>query len=116
MKKILSGIPASPGKAEGIAKTVFNPEEAINEITENDILVTPMTDPNFVVAMIKAKGIITDFGGMLCHAALVARELGKPCIVGTKNATKVIQNGQKILMDGTKGEIYIFEEENYDFR
>jgi pyruvate,water dikinase len=111
IKKVLFGIPASPGKAEGIAKIVFDASEALNEITENDILITPMTDPSFVVAMMKAKGIITDFGGLLCHAAIVSRELGKPCIVGTKNATKIIQKGQKILMDAIRGEVYIWEEE-----
>jgi pyruvate,water dikinase len=109
MKKILSGIPASPGKAVGTAKIVFEASEAFNKLKEDDILITPMTDPNYVVAMVKVKGIITDFGGILCHAALVSRELGKPCIVGTKVATQVIKQGQKILMDGGTGEIYLLD-------
>lgn len=111
MRRILSGIPASPGEAKGTAKVVFDASEAIEKVTKNDILVTPMTDPNFVIAMAKVRGIITDFGGMLCHAAIVAREFHKPCIVGTVHATKLIKNGQKILMNGETGEVYILEGE-----
>lgn len=109
-KFILRGIPASPGVAVGTAKIVFSSSEAFEKISDNDILVTPMTDPQYVIPMIKSRGIITNFGGVLCHAAIVARELGKPCIVGTKIATDVIKEGQKILMDGEKGEIYLLLE------
>lgn len=109
-KLILKGIPASPGKAEGIARIVFSASEALEKISENDILITPMTDPDYVIPMTKSKGIVTNFGGILCHAAIVARELQKPCIVGTKTATNVIKEGWRILIDGSKGEIYLLTE------
>jgi len=109
-KLILEGIPASPGLAEGRAKVVFSALEALEKISDGDILITPMTDPDYVIAMMKSAGVITNFGGILCHAAIVSRELGKPCIVGTKVATEVIKEGERILMDGTTGKIYLLEE------
>ncbi len=66
------------------------------KVKEGDIIVTHMTDPDWVPVMKKAAGIITDRGGRTCHAAIVSRELGIPAIVGTENATKIIKNGQKI--------------------
>jgi pyruvate,water dikinase len=108
-KIVLRGIPASPGEAEGIAKIAFSASEALEKISGGEILITPMTDPDFVPAMIKSSGIVTNFGGILCHAAIVARELGKPCIVGTQIATEVVKEGKKIFIDGDKGEIYYLE-------
>jgi pyruvate,water dikinase len=110
-KIIVCGSPASPGEAVGIAKIAFYAEEACEKIKDGDILVTPMTDPGFVPAMIKASAIVTDFGGILCHAAIVSRELGKPCVIGTKRATELIKEGEKILVNGDKGEVYALEEE-----
>ena len=75
-------------------------------VKEGDILVTKMTNPDMVPAMRKVAAIITDEGGMTCHAAIVSRELGTPAIVGTKTATNVLKNGQLITVDGEMGLIY----------
>jgi len=73
---------------------------------KGDILVTEMTDPLYMLAIEKAKAIVTDVGGLLCHAAITSREMKIPCIVNTKKATKILKNNQKIIVDATKGEIY----------
>jgi len=75
------------------------------KVLEGDILVTPMTEPNFVPAMERAAAFLTDEGGILCHAAIVGREMNKPCIIGTGNATKAIKNGEMITMDLTTGTV-----------
>jgi pyruvate,water dikinase len=106
-KIVARGLPASPGVAAGIARVLFNPKspEAM-EFKQGDILVTKMTDPDWVPLMKKAAAIVTDEGGMTSHAAIVSRELGVPCIVGTGNATKVIVTGTEITVDGGRGVIY----------
>ena len=73
---------------------------------KGEVLVTEMTTPDFVPAMKKAVAIITNTGGMTCHAAIVSRELGVPCIVGTKNATSVLHDGQLITVDAVMGKVY----------
>jgi phosphohistidine swiveling domain-containing protein len=87
----------------GVARIVINPSK--DEFNEGEILVASMTRIEFVPLMRKAKAIITDEGGIACHAAIVSRELGVPCIIGTKNATSRIKNGEKIELDLEKGEI-----------
>ena len=104
-KIILKGIGASPGIAQGKVKIVLNPGE-VHKMKEGDILVTVMTNPLYVTAIQKAKAIITDIGGMICHAAIVARELGIPCVVGTKNATKVLKDNMEVVVNGTEGKVY----------
>lgn len=103
---ILSGIPASPGCGKGIAKVLKDASE-IGKINAGDVLVAPMTSPDYVPAMKKAEAIVTDQGGQTSHAAIVSRELGIPCIVGTKEATKVLNNHQLVTVDGTKGQVYL---------
>lgn len=93
---------ASRGKSKGIVK-VCRLSTEIFKVTPGDILVTAMTTPDFVPAMKKAAAIITDEGGITCHAAIVSRELGKPCIIGTKIATKVLKDGDLVEVDADKG-------------
>ncbi len=102
---ILKGIPASAGIAKGKVKIILDPSEN-SKMKKGDILVTEMTNPLFLPAIQRAKAIITDVGGLLCHAAIVSRELGIPCVVGTKRATKILKDNQKIKVDGEKGTIY----------
>ncbi|HEY4512617.1 MAG TPA: PEP-utilizing enzyme [Candidatus Paceibacterota bacterium] len=104
-KLILKGIPASTGSVQGRAK-IFMPGEDNVAFSEGDILVTSLTDPTMVQAMVKAAAIVTDTGGVTSHPAILSREMGIPCIVNTKEATKIIKNGDLILVDGTTGEIY----------
>jgi pyruvate,water dikinase len=103
---ILKGTPASPGIASGSVKVLKSPKE-ITKISAGDIMVTKMTSPDYVPAMKKAAAIITDEGGMTSHAAIVSRELGTPCVVGTKEATKVLKDGQIVTVNAQNGSIYL---------
>jgi len=92
---ILKGEMAFPGEAKGRVCKVFSKED-FEKFEEGDILVTPMTTPKFMKVIKKCSGIITDEGGITCHASIISREWKKPCIVGCKNATKIIENGENI--------------------
>ncbi len=105
IKILVSGLTASPGVASGIVKIVHDISE-LNKIQQGDILVTPMTNPDMVPGMQKAVAIVADLGGLTCHAAIVSREMGKPCIVGTEHATKVLKEGQMITVDAIHGHVY----------
>jgi pyruvate,water dikinase len=106
MKLLLKGLGASPGIAEGKAKLFISGDSA-NNFTEGDILVTTLTDPTMVSAMVKAGAIVCDIGGITSHPAILSREMGIPCVVGTKEGSKTIKNGQLLKVDGTKGEVYV---------
>ncbi len=102
----LKGLPASPGFHIGQAKVVITPEEAAKLMKQGDILVTRMTNPDWAPYMRVAGAIVTDEGGMTCHAAIVSRELGIPCIVGSGNATKVLVTGNSYTVDARAGLVY----------
>lgn len=104
-KEILTGLRASPGIAWGPVKIILDPKE-ISRVYEGDILVTRMTTPDFVPAMKRAAAIVTDEGGSTCHAAIVSRELGIPCIVGSRTATHTFKEGQIITVDAKRGIVY----------
>ncbi len=104
-KILVRGLGASPGFGTGPVK-VLKGEKEISKVKEGDILVTPMTTPDMVPAMQRAAAIVTDEGGMTCHAAIVSRELGVPAVVGTKNATQVLKDGMVVTVDGEKGLVY----------
>lgn len=104
-KLILKGIPASPGISTGRVVKVKSPKE-LDKVKEGDILVTRMTSPDFVPVMRRAVGIVTDEGGQTSHAAIVSRELGIPCVVGTKNATSFLTEGLVVTVDGARGVVY----------
>jgi phosphoenolpyruvate synthase/pyruvate phosphate dikinase len=90
------------GIFEGRVQTLLNSNE-VSKFEKDRILVTPMTSPEFLPAMKKAIAIITDEGGLTCHAAIVARELNIPCVIGTKVATKIFKDGDKVEVDATNG-------------
>ena len=102
---ILTGSPASPGVASGPVKLVPDPSQ-IDKVLDGDILVAEMTTPDFVPAMKRAAAIVTDRGGRTAHAAIVSRELGIPCVVGTEKAMATLKDGQIITVNGTGGEVY----------
>ena len=102
---LLKGTPASLGVVKGKVKILHNPSE-VGKVKKGDIVVTEMTDPLYMDAIMKAAGIITNIGGQLSHAAIVARELKIPCIVNTGNATEVLTDNQTVELNATKGEIY----------
>ncbi len=103
---VLKGLPASPGIYSGKTRIVLSPEDAAKKIQKGDILVTKMTNPDWVPYMRLAGAIVTDEGGMTCHAAIVSRELGIPCIVGSKEATKLLRDGETYTVDARSGVIY----------
>ncbi len=107
LKVVVKGIPAGKrGYGIGKAKVVLNPEEASKVMGKGDILVTDMTNPDFVPFMKLAGAIVTDKGGVTCHAAIVSRELGIPCVVGTGNATKLMATGKEYTVDSRSGVVY----------
>jgi pyruvate,water dikinase len=102
---ILVGISASPGLASGLVKIIHSASE-IDRVLDGDILVADMTTPDFVPAMKRAVAIVTDRGGRTAHAAIVSRELGIPCVVGTDKATTSLSNKKIITVDGSHGKVY----------
>ena len=101
----LKGEPASPGLATGQVVIINNPK-LVGKAKKGQILVTEMTTPDFVPAMKKVSGIITDKGGQTSHAAIVSRELGVPCVVGTTTATKILKEGDIVTLNGATGEVW----------
>jgi len=107
LRVVVKGISAGKrGYGVGIAKVVLNPDEANREMKKGDILVTDMTNPDFVPFMKIASAIVTDKGGVTSHAAIVSRELNIPCVVGTENASQIMKTGQKYTVDSRNGIIY----------
>jgi len=102
---LLTGVAASPGVASGQVRVLPDPS-LIHELQPGEILVAQMTTPDYVPAMKKAAAIITDKGGRTAHAAIVSRELGIPCVVGTNQATESLVNGQVVTVDGFRGKVY----------
>jgi len=103
---VLTGSPASPGIGTGPVKILKSPKE-IGKIQKGDVMVAPMTSPDYVPAMKKSAAIVTDEGGQTSHAAIVSRELGIPCVVGTLQATKKLKDGQIVTVNGEEGKIYL---------
>ncbi|MDO8623281.1 MAG: phosphoenolpyruvate synthase [archaeon] len=102
---ILSGLAASPGIASGKVKIVYDLKD-LDKVLKGDILVTKMTNPDMVVTMQRANAIVTDEGGLTAHAAIVSREMGIPCVVGTDKATEILKDNTIITVDGFTGKIY----------
>lgn len=102
----LKGSTAYSGKIKGTVKIVLTTKD-ISKVDKGDILVSSATNPDLLPAMKKAAAFVTDTGGITCHAAIVSREMKKPCIVGTKHATKVFKDGDKVEVDADKGEVFL---------
>ncbi|EKE06761.1 MAG: phosphoenolpyruvate synthase [uncultured bacterium] len=104
----VKGLCARSGKVVGIVKVV-NHQNQMEGFKDEMVLVSHQTTPDIIFAMNKSSAIVTDFGGLTSHAAIVARELGKPCIVGTKNATKILKDGDLVEVDADNGVVRILE-------
>ncbi|MBI5309405.1 MAG: hypothetical protein HZB14_00010 [Actinobacteria bacterium] len=102
---LLTGLPAAPGVAHGKARVVGTIDDA-QLLEDGEILVTHMTAPDWAPYLRKAAAIVTDSGGMTCHAAIVSREFGTPCVVGTHEATTKLATGDVVTVDGRAGAIY----------
>ena len=108
---VVSGIGASPGKVRGRARLITNPGAEEQPIAPDEILVARTTDPSWVSVFLAARGLVIDVGGALSHAAIIARELGVPCVIGTSNGTKLIPDGASIELDGDTGVVRLLENE-----
>ncbi len=107
-QNVIKGIPGSPGVVEGIARFVTSPDE-FDQIEKGDILVCKMTNPAWVVSFSKISALVTDTGGALSHPAVVSREFGISCVVGTRKATQLIKTGMRIRVNGDKGIVEILD-------
>ena len=99
---LLHGLGGAPGSASGAARVLTSLNDAAS-LNDGDILVTHMTSPDWLPLMRRAAAIVTDSGGMTCHAAIVSRELGIPCVVGTGEATRLLRDGEIVTVDATRG-------------
>jgi pyruvate,water dikinase len=102
---LVRGMGVSPGQGVGRVRIMLDIKE-ISDFKKGDVLVTEMTTPDWVPAMKVASAVVTDLGGKTCHAAIVSRELGVPCVVGSENATKVLKGGQLVTVDGQRGLVF----------
>ena len=105
--KEIKGVGASVGFVVGKVKVCDSSKEAARKIAEGDILVCGMTLPEYLPSMKKAKAIVTDEGGITCHAAIVSRELGIPCVIGTKIATRVLKDGDEVEVNANDGTVKV---------
>jgi pyruvate,water dikinase len=102
--ELVAGIAASPGVATGLVRVLQSPTDGAR-LQDGEILVAPMTNPDWVPTIRRAAAIVTDGGGMTCHAAIVSRELGVPAVVGSRNATTVLRDGELVTVDGRQGTV-----------
>ncbi|HEY6877775.1 MAG TPA: PEP/pyruvate-binding domain-containing protein, partial [Polyangiales bacterium] len=102
--ELLRGLGAAPGVGSGAARILVGPEQG-ERLREGEVLVAAMTAPDWLPTLRRAAALVTDGGGVTCHAAIVSRELGIPCVVGTRDATKRIRDGERITVDGGAGKV-----------
>lgn len=102
----LLGVGASPGRVTGTVRVVLGPGEQ-DKVGKGEVLVTDMTEPDLVLACERSAAIVTDLGGMLCHAAIISRELGIPCVLATRRATQVLRDGDVVEVDGEAGTVVV---------
>ncbi|MBU1197164.1 hypothetical protein KJ765_01490 [Candidatus Micrarchaeota archaeon] len=105
MARLLKGLAASLGIAHGKVKIIESAEDHF-KFREGDVLVTRITDPTMTVLMNRASAIVCDIGGLTSHPAIVSREMGIPCVVATKEATKKLKDGMEVTVNGTTGEVH----------
>jgi len=103
----LSGITGSSGRIEGRARIVLSPLQAPADLEAADILIVPFTDASWTILFSGIGGLVAETGGQLCHTAIVAREYGLPALVSVKNATRLIREGQSILLDADQRRVYL---------
>jgi len=97
----LVGVAVSTGTVEGRARVILDMADA--DLAPGDILVTTFTDPSWTPLFVAIKGLVTEVGGLMTHGAVIAREYGLPAVVGVENATRLIEDGQRIRVHGTEG-------------
>ena len=108
--KELKGVIGSRGVARGIAKIIFTNMD-LHKVREGDVLIATMTRQDFVPAIRRAAALVTDEGSVICHAAIIAREFGIPCVLATKTATRVIKDGDRVEVNAEKGVVRVLHGE-----
>ncbi|HTZ15823.1 MAG TPA: phosphoenolpyruvate synthase [Mycobacterium sp.] len=103
---LVRGLSAAPGSASGPVRVLLQPEDG-NRLSDGEVLVAPMTNPDWLPTIRRAAALVTETGGMTCHAAIVARELGVPCVVGARHATTELHDGTIVTVDGTRGQVVV---------
>ncbi|WP_433754588.1 phosphoenolpyruvate synthase [Nocardia sp. CA-135398] len=103
-KVLVRGLAAAPGSASGAVRILSSPAQG-QSLRDGEVLVAPMTNPDWLPTLTRAAAVVTDSGGMTCHAAIVARELGVPCVVGARTATTTLVDGTTVTVDGSAGEV-----------
>ena len=101
---LVQGLAASAGRASGVVRVLQSPDQG-DRLQAGEVLVAPMTSPDWVPTMRRSAAIVTDGGGMTCHAAIVSRELGVPAVVGARNATTLLRDGELVTVDGAQGTV-----------
>ncbi len=104
----VKGQTAQKGVVRGVVRILKNKYQ-LSQVQEGDVIVSPMTTPDFLPAMQRAAAFVTDEGGIMCHAAIVAREMKKPCVIGTKIATKVFKDGDLVEVDADNGMVRLVQ-------
>jgi pyruvate,water dikinase len=104
---VLVGSPVSPGLVEGPVRVVFDPHHA--QLTPGEILVCPGTDPSWTPLFLAAGGLVMEVGGLMTHGSVVAREYGIPAVVGVHEVTRRLQTGQRVRVDGSRGEVTVLD-------
>lgn len=105
MKLLAQGLGASTGVVTGRLRVLSSPDE-LDQLENGEILVVQRSSPAWTVGMLRAGAIISEYGGIICHAAIVAREMGVPCIVAVEHATSLLANGMLVCVDGEAGTIH----------
>lgn len=105
-RKNLAGIGGSPGVVRGIARVIGSPEE-IFKLSPGDVMIAPMTDPSWTPLFLACSAVVVDVGSVMSHAVIVSRELGIPCVVGTKQGTSLIPDGAEVEVDGSTGQVVL---------
>lgn len=108
MKLIAKGLGASTGTVTGCVRVLSSPDE-LDQLETGEVLVVQHSSPAWSLGMLRAGAIISEYGGIICHAAIVAREMGVPCVVAVEHATKLLANGMFVRVDGEVGAIYEVE-------
>lgn len=104
---VLTGIAAGSGVVEGPVRVIHDP--AVVEVEPGEILVAPTTDPSWASIMFVSSALVVDIGSVLSHAAVVARELGLPCVVNTRTGTRMLRDGDLVRVDGTAGTVQLIK-------
>ena len=105
--KCFTGMGVSKGRFDGIARVLKGTND-FGKVQDGDVIVVYASSPAWTVPLLKANALVAEVGGILCHTAIIARELGVPGVVNIDNITSIVQDGDRIVVDGDRGEVYVY--------